>query len=228
MLQMNKPCEAMRTLRQAAAVLQESTATPTGPDSLSPRSADQAAATLVVPTIMSLKLLRDDVKMDSDAPLGSSSCSSPFPQAEAFHTIYDRALFVCNSEQDDELLSASILFNMALLHHLRGLEQNKSVNLSKASRLYETGLLILERCAFDSVACPSLNLLRLALLNNSIQIHLLEFDRDGVDECLFYMQSILDDAIMKNLEHDNHEDFSFFFSSAMMSSPDVLNLAPAA
>jgi tetratricopeptide (TPR) repeat protein len=225
-LQIERPNDAMRALRRAALALQEAaitssikSTTPMGPD-----STRQQGMFIIRPVEMHLK----------QTPSGST------PRDETLQPIYDRALTVSNSCQDDEVISATVLYNMALLHHLRGLDQGKSVSLDKALHLYQAALAILARCDLlestsSIITCHhSINLLHLALLNNSAQIYLQLFQRQDLDESISYMRYILDDTINSSpcCREENEEDdgdfYSFFVMSVMICSGDLLNIAPAA
>jgi hypothetical protein len=216
-LLMERPSDATRALRQAALALQETSGTSSNNNN-SLLGSDSTTQQGRSPFILPVKIRRKQ----RDETL--REC------------IYDRALNVSNSNQNDEVISATILYNMGLLHHLKGLDQGKCEYVNKALRLYQTALIILARCDnfLSASICQSINLLRLALLNNSAQIHLHLFQREGLDESLYYIRFILDNASITVLSSrdENQEDeyncYSFFLINAMICSGDLLNIAPAA
>lgn len=146
----------------------------------------------------------------------------------SFLTLYDRALLVDTTTpcEDDELLSAVILFNMALLHHSRGLlECGEADYLDRANRLYEIALDILEKQEGHNANI----LLLMAVLNNIAHIdsHLcrLEDMKDSLEQ----MRHILaGDDIDEEDNSLDEDDYAIFFMNSMFSSEQEFTVAPAA
>jgi hypothetical protein len=161
-------------------------------------------------------------------PSSSRCCDSPQDE-KTLQFIFDRALIVSIDEQDDGIISATILYNEALAHHVRGLlDQGKSEHYDKALQLYQAALLLVLTRSYSSARtfCHSVDLLILALLNNSAQIQAMFFHREGVAESLDYMRCILDAIAASSHHHKNR--YSFFYTTALFCSEHLLNVAPAA
>jgi hypothetical protein len=225
LLQMDRPSEAMGAWRQAASALQETSGTSSIKNSSSLGS-DPIYCQGNSPLILPVMIYR-------------TQTPTPYPRDDSLREyIYDQALTISNSSQNDEVISATILYNVALLHHLKGIDQGKCVYLNKALRLYQTALVILARCDDDSLSTSSIRhgitLLWLALLNNSAQIHLHLFQPECLDESLCYIRFILNDASIINAASSSRDDneegdynyYSFFFLNTMICSG--FNIAPAA
>ena len=95
---------------------------------------------------MEIKVEQEDFSKHSGLIHIFSSLPVAMQQDVALLTLYDRALHVDTFSpcQDKGILSAVILFNMALLHHFKGLEDGKTDFLQKANRLYHFALSILQ------------------------------------------------------------------------------------
>jgi tetratricopeptide (TPR) repeat protein len=178
-------------------------------------------------------------KVEYDEP-ASSSCvvalnlfaSVPkiqIPQGPSFLALYDRALLVdpssdCNNEASDAAVSAVILFNMALLHHFRGLAGGQTEFLDRASRLYRIALDILQKHNDDSNI-----LLVLALYNNLAHIDSHLFRAEDMKHSLGQMRDILstDDRDDECMPFDE-DDYLIFSMNAMLGNEREFTLAPAA
>ena len=182
----------------------------------------------------------DDVDQSMDSEDKLEPCSKqassisvfgsvPFwiQQDASFLTLYDRALLVDTDIpcEDDELLSAVILFNMALLHHSAGLQCGKSDFLERASRLYQIALNILQK-QHD----PNANyLLLMALFNNIAHIDSHLFRMEDMKDSLEQMRNILtaDDIDDEDLPIEE-DDYVIFFMNAMFGKEKEFTVAPAA
>jgi tetratricopeptide (TPR) repeat protein len=174
-----------------------------------------------------------------EEPASSTSCvalnlfaSVPkiqIPQDQSFLALYDRALLVdpssdyCNNEASDTAVSAVILFNMALLHHFRGLG-GQTEFLDRASRLYRIALDILQKHNDDTNI-----LLVLALLNNLAHIDSHLFRVEDMKHSLGQMRDILstDDSDDECIPFDE-DDYLIFSMNAMLGNEREFTLAPAA
>ena len=180
----------------------------------------------------------DDQSMKSDdesdpcpKPTSSISVFSSVPvwiqQDTSCLTFYDRALLVdINTPfEDNELLSAVILFNMALLHHSRGLEFGKSDFLERASHLYQIALDILQK----QKSANGNYLIIMALLNNMAHIDSHLFRMEDMTDSLEHMCKILsaDDIVNDDLLIDE-DDYVIFFMNAMIGKEKEFTIAPAA
>lgn len=155
-----------------------------------------------------------------------SSISFVMQHDTSFLKFYDRALLVDTSDSchDHELLSAVILFNMALLHHSRGVACCKTDCLVRASRLYQIALDILQR-QFDY----STNyLLLMAIFNNLAHIDSHLFRIEEMKSSLEEIRSILMSEVIDEEFSLSEDDYSIFFMNAMFGNEKELTVAPAA
>lgn len=149
------------------------------------------------------------------------------PQDTSFLIFYDRALLVDTNSpcHDSELLSAVILFNMALLHHSRGVSYCKTDSLELASRLYRIALDILRK----EVDLGSNYLLLMAIFNNMAHIdsHLFRMEemKKSLEEIRAIIMSDVIDADEISLDED---DYAIFFMNSMFGNEKELAVAPAA
>jgi tetratricopeptide (TPR) repeat protein len=173
----------------------------------------------------------DCVQDATEAPTKAISVYSSIPvlipQDTSFIVFYDRALLVDTSGPclDNELLSAVILFNMALLHHSRGVSFCKTDSLELASRLYHIALDILRK----EVHIGSNYLLLMAIFNNLAHIDSHLFRIDEMKGSLEEIRTIL---ISDVIDVDDfslcEEDYAIFFMNAMLGNEKELAVAPAA
>jgi tetratricopeptide (TPR) repeat protein len=152
------------------------------------------------------------------------------PQDQSFLALYDRALLVdpssgCNNEASDAAVSAVILFNMALLHHFRGLTGGQTDFLDRASRLYRIALDILQKHNDNTNI-----LLVLALYNNLAHIDSHLFRVEDMKHSLGQMQDILstDDSANECILPFDEDDYLIFSMNAMLGNEREFTLAPAA
>lgn len=73
---------------------------------------------------------------------------------------------------DTTVASSIVLFNLALVHHLKGLNESSSLCLSKAHSFYFKGYQLLAGTGMElgSSGNPVVDLLSMALLNNAAQV----------------------------------------------------------
>jgi tetratricopeptide (TPR) repeat protein len=144
----------------------------------------------------------------------------------SFLKLYDRALLVDTSCSclDHELLSAVILFNMALLHHSRGIACCKTDCLIRASHLYQIALDILQR----RLDCSMNYLLLMAIFNNLAHIDSHLFRIEEMRSSLEEIRTILMSEVIDEEFSLNEDDYSIFFMNAMFGNEKELSVAPAA
>lgn len=145
----------------------------------------------------------------------------------SFLSIFDRALLVDMETPctDDALLSAIVLFNLALMNHTIGVESGHSDYLQRARRMYSLTLTIVE----DDNDVVSNCLLHLALLNNMAHIDAyLCRTNDMMDalEKIRMVLEVIDDQGMLNLIKD--EDYMIFSMNAMFGNDNEFSVASAA
>ena len=237
-LQIDRPQEPMRLLRQAALELHNSSSAvsnaPQGPPVRNTKESKQrsrhpASNESYAPGLRS--------KMDDTPAIQSVKLFNYFNQVsssahddDSLQLIYTNALILSDEEEDDELIAATILYHMALIHHLYGVHNGKRTHMNEALRLYQTALVVLDRCDVLSSAacrCSSINLLRLVLLNNSSHIFLSTYHRKGFLEMIDYMCDIMNEQEGAGSPHEE-DDYAFFYMNALVCSQNLLNVAPAA
>jgi hypothetical protein len=176
----------------------------------------------------------NDSADDTETSCGTISVSGSDPVEiqldSTFLAVYDRALVVDldTIQPDDTRLSAVILFNMALLHHSRGLKHSNGDSLDRASRLYWFAIGILQM-----YHAPSANdLLLLALYNNVAHIDSYLFRIEQMKESLEQMRDLLRPPSGSGsgiggppIEED---DYNLFAVNAMYGRETSFRVAPAA
>jgi tetratricopeptide (TPR) repeat protein len=174
-----------------------------------------------------MKCNQESTEVPSKAFNVFSSIPVWMPQDTSFLIFYDRALLVDTNSpcHDSELLSAVILFNMALLHHSRGVSYCKTDSLELASRLYRIALDILQK----EVDLGSNYLLLMAIFNNLAHIdsHLFRMEemKKSLEEIRTILMSDVIDADDISLDED---DYAIFFMNSMFGNEKELAVAPAA
>lgn len=158
------------------------------------------------------------VPIQRGIPLQQGSLESDF-----FITSYDKALIISEDEQNRETISAVVLYNMALINHNRGIQSGRTSLLKKALRLYRMSLEILLKADFHSQL--DVNLLLLALFNNTAQIYSQRYDLDQMRHCLGCMREVL---ATEPEEAANEEHLSTFFMNTMFYPGEEITSAPAA
>lgn len=117
------------------------------------------------------------------------------------------------------LLVCVVLYNLALVNHLSGVNYGARAGLTKALRLYESVLNIIHQ----NPRGIDMYHLTLAVTQNMGQIHSYLFQRNEATACF--------DCLRQLLSNENRlipdDDFAMFFVSAMFQAQE-LHLAPAA
>ena len=126
----------------------------------------------------------------------------PIDQDAQDSVIFYHAVFLDSdvTVDDNELLSSSVLFNMALSFHIKGFMPNiprkegesRNVCINRALQLYMIVLRVLDMLPEVS---PSSELLVLGALNNAAQIHSLSFDLELVHKHADAMDQILASSV---------------------------------
>jgi hypothetical protein len=136
--------------------------------------------------------------------------------------LYNRAISISPSEQDKELLTGVVLYNMALVNHCRAIERCSSKLLSAALNIYEMAATSMQDSMDQS---GTGDLLKMAVYNNMAQIHSVRFSTEDMFECLNMTRTFLATATNESLVDD--DDSNFFFTNTMLQIEE-LTLAPAA
>ena len=148
--------------------------------------------------------------------------------------LFNRALLVDDSIAVDEEISVVLLYNLALIHHIKGLYLRRPDIVDKAVNLYELAVSILQKSdkATNSSTKGEVDeLLVLALLYNLGQAsaHQMKFDKAVC--CFAFLRSILkdDDDEEDAFSSLDDSDYSFFFFNVMIfQDGERLPMAPAA
>jgi hypothetical protein len=139
---------------------------------------------------------------------------------EEFLSFYDRALYVENAHcLQLEVLSSIILYNMGLMHHIRGLSNGQSDFLDQAYRLYRISADVLEKN--ESVEVNPL--LLLALFNNMAHIAATLLRAGEMQSSLQNVKSVL----FNDGYCIDEEDFEIFQSNTLCYTAEFTG-APAA
>jgi tetratricopeptide (TPR) repeat protein len=129
-------------------------------------------------------------------------------------------------DSEEVLFSVIAIFNLALAHHLSGLESKVSSTnmLQKAVKLYEYGVQIQESHRSDECPCT---LFFLSTLNNVGDIHRRLGDALTSERCFQQLLSIL--MFLGEYELASAPQFELFFKSTFfLVCPDQWNVAAAA
>jgi hypothetical protein len=123
--------------------------------------------------------------------------------------VYDRAIVVSYQEDDSEVMSAVIMYNMALLSHSRGLQLSRFKCLLRATKLYRMAISILMRR--ESIR-SSVSILFLALFNNLAHVYSYTYEVHKMNECLECMRQTL-----SAFDHtaEESEKYSVFFANSI-------------
>jgi hypothetical protein len=139
--------------------------------------------------------------------------------------LYDRAFFIASDENaDEESLSCVLLYNMALVNHLYGIEKGDQTSLITALKLYQMSLKI----ALQNYIFPlDADVLIIALYNNMAHIHSHQFSiaetRSAMNEMSLFLESEHTASLI------NEDDYALFYLNVMVFHGKFsLNSAPAA
>jgi hypothetical protein len=160
--------------------------------------------------------------------LTHSSAQHDHHHDASFLTLYDRAFLVDTKASADDLdpclLLAVVLYNMALLHHTRGLDQGQASYLTSARQLYQLALGIVQQPLAEHP--PSL--LWLALCNNVAYIDSYLLRVSDMKHHLQQMSRVLRCDDLPDLDETDDDDYMIFYLNAMFGEEDNLVVAPAA
>lgn len=131
-------------------------------------------------------------------------------RAQTSYYIYDRAMTLSGSESDvvlsEERTSATILYNIAFIHHMMGLMgQSQKDNFARALKMYEMASSVLSRIPRTS----SDILLMLAILNNKGHVHALCMQINEAYSCLDDLRAVIEVCRKEDLVALN-DDFVHF------------------
>jgi hypothetical protein len=160
-------------------------------------------------------------------PIFEVLVSRPQTKDNSLLSLYNHALLVSLNEQDQELISAVVLYNMALVNHCRAIERGISSLLQIALELYEMALGIVSQDQECTQSQHEHNLLYMAILNNMAKIHADLFAVDEMRHCINSLRKILSVLHHEGCCCIDESDFTFFFMNAMLNLEDPF-LAPAA
>lgn len=142
-------------------------------------------------------------------------------------SMYCRALLLpkdqqCSSDSDFKRTSAVLLYNLALVHHWRGLATGKTFGLAKALKLYNMAMVVVQQ----NVDGIDMNYMAMAIFYNMGHIHAHLFQQREAHICFDSLRQILSQA---SDIHDviAEDDYAVFFISAMFQESE-LHFAPAA
>jgi hypothetical protein len=140
-------------------------------------------------------------------------------------SLYDRAFFIDNDENaEQDSVSSVLVYNLALVNHLYGIERNNQTYLTKALKLYHVSLMI--GLQIDSALLDA-DVLIMALYNNIAHIHFHQFRIAETRSSMGEMSLILESEHTSPLL--NEDDYSLFYWNAIFSQGILnLNSAPAA
>jgi hypothetical protein len=137
--------------------------------------------------------------------------------------------FMFNENEQERLISsqhalATLFYNLALSQHLRGLHSDKSqkARLQFSLRMYNQAIQCLaEVPSTDVNSLP----MRLAILNNKAHIYSIMYERNGLQQCLQYMEALLAD-VPEGFERDDY--YQFHMNILIFDSKSCVLSAPAA
>jgi hypothetical protein len=135
--------------------------------------------------------------------------------------------------QDGTIRSAIVVYNLALVFHLKGFNKNEALHLQKAKHLYEHSYQLLVDTIRPFGGGPtgnaSVDLLVLALMNNLAEISL---EMSGYyDDTRAMFEHLLEFAVSTRSREYGEEEVSAFMeqeSSYFLLNASILGLAPAA
>jgi hypothetical protein len=156
------------------------------------------------------------------------------------YTLYDQAIGISAAEpnntafesralsSDSNLarISAIVLYNIGLAHHLKGLQNSTGIHdrtLNKALGCYRMALKALDSC----VSCrkASDNFLCLALVNNLGHIHSMVLNNEATLQCLDYLRRVL---AAQTASNEIERDCNCVFHINILLSQGHYNLSAAA
>jgi hypothetical protein len=113
------------------------------------------------------------------------------PNDSGLVSVYDRAIVIAHHHDDCEVVTAVILYNMALLHHTRGIQLNQSKCILRATKFYHMALSIVMPRHHYCTSSGGYSILVLALFNNLAHAYSYTYDVDHMSACMEYMRQTL-------------------------------------
>jgi hypothetical protein len=147
-------------------------------------------------------------------PLWTADTEESFPrrQDETSIFMYAEALVLVYTDHYKRLLIGVLLYNMALVHHARGIERNASNLLTAALKFYSMAVNVTQ-CRNDGIIASDYWLL-LAIYNNMAQLYLSRANSDKLCQCLGNIQTLL--AANRVEQVVDVDAYAFFLTNAML------------
>jgi hypothetical protein len=146
--------------------------------------------------------------------------------------LYNRALVVSYTAEREEI-AAVVLFNLALIHHIRGITLRRPDHIEKALKIYELAIKILQRHDGSMEELLIDELLVLAIFFNLGHAQTQLFCNAEAVSSFDFLRHVL--RKYDNTNAGNHgtyalqdDDLYFFFLNAVIVQGERLTLAPAA
>jgi tetratricopeptide (TPR) repeat protein len=146
--------------------------------------------------------------------------------------LYNRAL-VLSYKAEREEVAAVVLFNLALIHHIRGISLRMSGHLENALKLYELAIKILQRHSGSMEELLVDELLVFAIFFNLGHAQALLFCHAEASTSFDFLRHVLRKCDNTNTGSRGtyalqDDDLYFFFFNTMLVHGELLTLAPAA
>jgi hypothetical protein len=139
-----------------------------------------------------------------------------------FLCIYKNAIAIAPEATNIEVVSATVMYNLGLVNHGRGLQRSNSKLIKRACKLYRIALSVLMQ---SSLPCIGLAILSMALLNNLAHIYSYSYEMSSMNECLRCLRNTLD--YVEQAEGDN-EAYSVFLVNSICADKIAICAAAAA
>lgn len=141
-------------------------------------------------------------------------------------TVFNRALVVTGSAPaNSHKTTGSILYNIALCHHIRGMKLGSSEELAKALQFYHMAFSVVSNACDERSLEDEDTILILALLNNSGHIHASFFNQNETHHCHELLQRCFESSEGSSLMQD---DSLFFYITSHIVKLEGFVSAPAA
>ena len=168
--------------------------------------------------------------MDSFPPIQSSPVGPMHghPAIESGSSaMFRRAIILSQQEESVQVISAVVLFNLALCHHLIGTSLNSSGRICSALQFYKMSYQIMEE---NRHLCIFGDLLVLALINNIAEAWAQVCEVRKAREWFDFLSKILgvESDDQRSLPALDEEDYVFFYMNAMLHHGETMDIAPAA
>jgi hypothetical protein len=156
-------------------------------------------------------------------------CIEPKEDLHSNEEIFRGAIRLANDiPVDVQSVAAATIYNLALIHHIDGLAQNKSSLLVKALEFYKRSLYVIEQqCDRESVA---LTIVTAALYHNMTQIHSFLFHVEEARDMIYNLSELTSWMVHEYKPYKIIPDVTidFFILSSCFVDMDTFKLAPAA